>query len=78
MSNRQYYAGFGRERSAEDLDDLAGKFGDEEPDILSDYNPERFDRRQINPALGKLAAGSYEEALEEIHDPAVDRIPDPP
>src|ERR1017187_2108791 len=75
MANRQYYAGFGRWRSAEDLDDLADKFGDEEPGILSDCNPKRFDRRQVNRALGKLVAGSYEEAVDEIHSPAVDRIP---
>jgi hypothetical protein len=71
MANRQYYAGFGRGQSAEDLDE----FDDEEPDILSDYDPDRFDRRQINRALGKLAAGSYEEALDEIHNPGVVRIP---
>jgi hypothetical protein len=58
-----------------DLDDLADKFGDEEPGILSDCNPKRFDRRQVNRALGKLVAGSYEEAVDEIHSPAVDRIP---
>jgi hypothetical protein len=43
--------------------------------VLSDYDPDRFDRRLINRALGKLAAGSYEEALDEIHNPGVDRIP---
>jgi hypothetical protein len=74
MANRQYYAGFGRRQSAEDLDDFADEL-EEEPNILSDYDPDRFDRRQINRALGKLAAGSYEEALDEIRNPGVDRIP---
>ena len=75
MANRQYYAGVGRGRSAEDLDDFAGEFDDEESDSSGDYDPNRFDRRQINRALGKLVAGSYEEALDEIHNPGVDRIP---
>ena len=75
MANRQYYAGVGRGRSAEDLDDFADEFDDEESDSSGDYDPNRFDRRQINRALGKLAAGSYEEALDEIHNPGVDRIP---
>jgi pRiA4b ORF-3-like protein len=35
----------------------------------------RFDRRQVNRALSKLATGSYAEALDEIHNPGVDRIP---
>jgi Plasmid pRiA4b ORF-3-like protein len=75
MANRQYYAGVGRGPSAEDLDDFADEFDDEESDRSGDYDPNRFDRRQINRALGKLAAGSYEEALDEIHNPGVDRIP---
>ena|SRR5271166_1073754 len=74
MANRQYYAGVSRCASPEDLDGFPDEF-DEETDILSDYDPDLFDRRQINRALGKLAAGSYEEALDEIHHPGIDRIP---
>ena len=48
---------------------------DEESDSFSDYDPDRFDRRQINRALSKLATGSYAEALDEIHNLGVDRIP---
>jgi hypothetical protein len=75
MATRQYYAGAGRGPSAEDLDDFADEFDDEESDSSGDYDPNRFDRRQINRALGKLVAGSYEEALDEIHNPGVDRNP---
>jgi hypothetical protein len=75
VANRQYYAGVGRGPSPEDLDDFADEFDDEEADSSSDDDPDRFDRRQINRALGKLAAGSYEEALDEIHNPGVNRIP---
>jgi hypothetical protein len=75
MANRQCYARVGRGPSAEDPDDFADEFDDEESDSSGDYDPNRFDRRQINRALGKLAAGSYEEALDEIHYPSVDRIP---
>src|SRR5271166_4490906 len=75
MANRQYYAGVGRGPSPEDLDEFADEFDDEELDSAGDCDPNRFDRRQINRALGKLAAGSYEEALGEIHHPGVDRIP---
>jgi hypothetical protein len=42
---------------------------------FDDYGPDRFDQRRINRTLHKLAAGSYPEALEEIHDPGLDRIP---
>jgi hypothetical protein len=75
MANRQNYAAAGRRTLPEDLHDLADEFDDEESDSSGDYDPNRFDRRQINRALGKLAAGSYEEALDEIHHPGVDRIP---
>ena len=70
MENRHYYAARGRGRSPEDLDE----FDDEEFDGSSDYDPDRFDRRLLNRALGKLAAGSYEEALDEIHNPGIGRI----
>jgi hypothetical protein len=75
MANRQYYAGFGRVPSEEDLDDFMDALDDEELEVSSDYDPDRFDRRQINRALGKLATGSYEGALYEIHNPGGDRIP---
>jgi hypothetical protein len=75
MANRQYYARLGRGRYDEDLEDCMDDFDDEESDSFSDYDPDRFDRRQLNRALGKLAAGSYEEAVDEIHNPGVDRIP---
>jgi hypothetical protein len=75
MANRRYYAGFSRGQSDEDLDDFMDALDDEELDVSSDYDPDRFDRRQINRALGKLVSGSYEEALDEIHNPGVDRIP---
>ena len=75
MANRQYYARFGRQRSDGDLDDFMEEVDDEESEGFSDYDPDRFDRRQINRALSKLATGSYQEALDEIHHPSVDRIP---
>jgi len=58
-----------------DLDDFMAALDDEEPNVSSDYHPDRFDRRQNNRALNKLATGSYEEALDEIHHQSVDRIP---
>jgi Plasmid pRiA4b ORF-3-like protein len=75
MANRQHYAGFGRVPSEEDLDDFMDALDDEEPSVSIDYHPDRFDRRQNNRALNKLATGSYEEALDEIHHQSVDRIP---
>jgi hypothetical protein len=75
MANRQYYARLVRGRCDKDLEDCVDDFDDEESDSFSDYDPDRFDRRQLNHALGKLATGSYEEALDEIHNPGVDRIP---
>jgi hypothetical protein len=75
MANRQNYGAAGRRTLPEDLDDIADEFDDEPSDSSGDYDKNRFDRRQINRALGKLAAGSYEEALDEIHNLGVDRIP---
>ena len=75
MANRQYYARFGRQGSDGDLDDFMEEVDDEESEGFRDYDPDRFDRRQINRALSKLATGSYQEALDEIHHPSVDRIP---
>jgi hypothetical protein len=74
MANR-HYAGVGRGRSSEDPEDFVDELDDQEFDGSSGYDPDRFDRRLINRALGKLAAGSYEETLDEIHNPGVDRIP---
>jgi hypothetical protein len=74
MASRQYYAGVGR-GSSPDLDDFIDEFDDDESEGPGDYDPDWFDRRLINHALGKLAVGSYEEALDEIHNPGVDRIP---
>jgi Plasmid pRiA4b ORF-3-like protein len=67
MANRQYYARLVRGRCDKDLEDCVDDFDDEESDSFSDYDPDRFDRRQLSGALGKLATGSYEEALDEIH-----------
>jgi hypothetical protein len=75
MASRQYHAGVSRGASPEELDDFADEFDEEEADILSDYDPGRFERRQVNRALAKLATGSYEEALDEIHHPGIGRIP---
>jgi hypothetical protein len=74
MANRQYYTRLRRERSAEDFDKIMDEFDKEESDYFSGFNPDWFDRRQINRALAKLATGSYEEALDAIHYPSVDRI----
>jgi hypothetical protein len=68
------YVGFGRGQSREELDDFMDEFDQEESAILRDYDPDRFDRRQINCALAKLASGSCEEALDEIHNTGLDRI----
>jgi hypothetical protein len=75
MANRHYYARVGRGRPAENLDDFVDEFDDEESDGSSEYDPNRFDRKLISRALAKVATGSYEEALDEIHDPSVDRNP---
>jgi hypothetical protein len=74
MANRQYHTRLHRERSAEGFDEIMDEFDEEESDHFSGFNPDWFDRRQINRALAKLATGSYEEALDEIHYPSVDRI----
>jgi hypothetical protein len=73
-AKRQRYARSGRGRFDEDLEELMDEL-DDESDSFSDYDPDRLDRRQINRALSKLATGSYQEALDEIHNPGVDRIP---
>ena len=76
MANRQHYAKVGRSRLPEDVDDwIDHEFEDDELDGSGDYDPNRFDRKLINRALAKLATGSYEEALDEIHHPSVDRNP---
>jgi Plasmid pRiA4b ORF-3-like protein len=57
MSNRQLYARCDRERSDEDLDEIMDDFDEEESDSFTDYDPDRFDRRQINRAPARLATG---------------------
>jgi hypothetical protein len=71
MTNRQYITGFSRGYVRRELDDHMDEFDDEDFD---DYHPDKFDRRQINRALGKRASGSYEEARDEIHDAGSDPI----
>jgi hypothetical protein len=75
MANRQHYARFDPERSDEDLDEIMDEFDETEPDSFSDYNPDRFKRRQINRALAKLATGSYEEALIQVLIESPDALP---
>jgi hypothetical protein len=74
MANRHHYARVGRSRLPKDVDDwIDDEFEDDERDGSSDYDPNRFDQKLINRALAKLAPGSYEEALDEIHNPSADR-----
>ena len=75
MANRRSYVGVGRGRSDEVVDDFVDEFDAEESDVFNDYDPDRFDRRHVNRALAKLATRSYEEALDEIHNPGIGRIP---
>jgi hypothetical protein len=56
MANRQHYARFDRERSDEDLDEIMDEFNEAESDSFSDYDPDRFNRRQINRALVSIIA----------------------
>jgi hypothetical protein len=71
MANRQYSAGLCRVHPRRELDELMEEFEDEDS---QDYHPGKFERRRINRALGKLASGSYEEALDEIHGADSDPI----
>jgi hypothetical protein len=75
MANRGHFAAQGRWQSMEELDDFEEGLDDEFLDSDDDYDPDRFDRRRINRALQTLAAGSYQEALDEIHYSSADRIP---
>ena len=75
MANRGYVASRSRRQSIEELDDFEERLDDEYFESFDDYDPNRFDRRLINRALHKLAAGSYPEALDEIHNPSPDRHP---
>ncbi len=68
MANRRFYAGFGRGRSDEEIKDLMDEFDDEESDSFSDYDPERFDRRQINRALG--GRRRYNTGITRLPTPA--------
>jgi hypothetical protein len=75
MAKRSHFVARGRLQSIEELDDFAEELDDEDFDSVDDYDPDRFDRRRINRALQTLAAGSYQEALDEIHYSSADRIP---
>jgi Plasmid pRiA4b ORF-3-like protein len=75
MANRGYFAVRRRRQAIEELDEFEDELDDEFLDSFDDYDPDRFDRRRINRALHKLAAGSYQEALDESHHPSTDRIP---
>lgn len=75
MATRGYFAARSRGQWIEELDDFDAELDDEYSERFDNYDPDRFDRRQINRALHKLAAGSYREALDEIQDPGFDRIP---
>ena len=72
MEERWKYSAIGGGMSREDVDDLVDDLDDEEWEIQRRYHPDRFDRRRVNRALAYLAAGSYEEALHEIHHTAAD------
>jgi hypothetical protein len=54
MASRHYRTGVSRGASPEELDDFADEF--EEADILSDHDPDRFDRRQVNLTRIALSA----------------------
>jgi len=69
MANRWQYELIGSGEAREELEDLVDDLDDEEWNRSSGYHPERFDRVKLNRVLAKLASGSYEEALDEIHDP---------
>jgi hypothetical protein len=45
-------------RTMEELDEFEDELDDEFLDSFDDYDPDRFDRRRINRALQRLAAGS--------------------
>ena len=66
------YLAIGGGMSREDVDDLVDDLDEEEWEIQRRFHPDRFDRRRVNRALAYLAAGSYEEALHEIHRTATD------
>ena len=55
MANHRHYVGFGHGQSREELDDFMDEFDDDDSDFIGDHRPDKFDRRQINRALGKLA-----------------------
>jgi len=74
MANRAFFVARCHRQSIEELDNFEEDLDDEYFDSFEDYDQDRFDRR-INRALHKLAAGSYQEALDEIHYPSTDRIP---
>ncbi|MGH7592825.1 MAG: plasmid pRiA4b ORF-3 family protein [Gemmatimonadales bacterium] len=72
MANRWRYCAKGSGESGEEIDEWDDDLDEEESDTDGSYHPDRFDRRQVNRALALLASGSYEGALDEIHDSATD------
>jgi hypothetical protein len=74
MAQRGRFAARVRQQSMEGLDDLEEESDDEDFDSVDDYDPNRFDRRRINRALRTLAAGSYQEAVDEIHYSSAVRV----
>lgn len=55
-------------KSRKGLDEWDDDLDEEESDEESRYHTDRFDQRQVNRALALLAAGSYDGALDEIHN----------
>jgi hypothetical protein len=70
MERRWQYVAIGSGESQEEWDGLIDEMDEEDWDIMSQYHPDRFDRRTINRALCTLASGSYAGALDEIHHSA--------
>ena len=58
--------------SGEDREELFEEFDDEEWETERRYDPNRFDRRQVNRALSLLAAEPTQGDAHELHDSAVD------
>ena len=72
MANRWRYSAVSNGMSGEDREELFEELDDEEWEIERRYDPNRFDRRQVNRALAQLAAISTQGGTHEIHDSAVD------
>ena len=67
MANRSRYALMGEGLSRAQLDGLLDEAEDEEWDILSHYDPERFDRRAVNRRLAALGTPFTERRSDEAH-----------